>query len=33
MPVDNEERGRPIARCALDGTLAEIWPQVVALFD
>jgi hypothetical protein len=30
MPVENEERGQPIARCTLDGTLAEIWPQIVA---
>ena len=31
MPVDNEERGQPIARCTLDGTLAQVWPQIVAL--
>jgi 4-amino-4-deoxy-L-arabinose transferase-like glycosyltransferase len=30
MPVDNEERGRPIARCTLARSLAEVWPQVVA---
>jgi hypothetical protein len=30
MPVDNEERGRPIARCTLDGTLAQVWPRIVA---
>ncbi|HST24791.1 MAG TPA: glycosyltransferase family 39 protein [Gaiellaceae bacterium] len=30
MPVDNEERGRPIARCALRGDLANVWPQIVA---
>ena len=29
MPVANEERGRPIARCTLNGTLAEVWPQLV----
>ena len=29
MPVENEERGRPIARCTLNGTLAEVWPQLV----
>jgi hypothetical protein len=33
MPVDNEERGRPIARCTLDGSLAQIWPQILALDD
>jgi hypothetical protein len=33
MPVDNEERGRPIARCTLDGSLAQVWPQIVALDD
>jgi hypothetical protein len=31
MPVANDERGRPIARCTLDGTLAHVWPQIVAL--
>jgi hypothetical protein len=31
MPVDNEERGRPIARCMLRGPLAAVWPRVVAL--
>lgn len=30
MPVENEERGRPIARCTLDGTLEDVWPMVVA---
>ena len=30
MPVDNEERGRPIARCVLDRPLAEVWPELVA---
>jgi hypothetical protein len=29
MPVDNEERGQPIARCTLDGTLAQVWPRIV----
>jgi hypothetical protein len=33
MPVDNEERGRPIARCTLDGTLAQVWPRIVAQYD
>ena len=32
MPVDNEERGQPIARCTLDGGLAEIWPQVLDVY-
>jgi 4-amino-4-deoxy-L-arabinose transferase-like glycosyltransferase len=31
MPVDNEERGEPIARCTLDGSLAQVWPRVVRL--
>jgi len=33
MPVDNEERGQPIARCTLDGSLATVWPRVLALYD
>jgi hypothetical protein len=33
MPVDNEERGLPIARCTLDGPLAQIWPSVVRGYD
>jgi dolichyl-phosphate-mannose-protein mannosyltransferase len=33
MPVDNEERGAPIARCTLDGSLAHAWPRVLALYD
>jgi hypothetical protein len=33
MPVDNEERGRPIARCTLGGTLAQVWPRIVAQYD
>jgi hypothetical protein len=28
MPVDNEERGRPIARCTLAGSLADAWPAL-----
>jgi hypothetical protein len=32
MPLDNEERGRPIARCTLDGGLAEVWPKVLGLY-
>ena len=32
MPVDNEERGRPIARCTLDGPLAEVWPDVLKIY-
>jgi 4-amino-4-deoxy-L-arabinose transferase-like glycosyltransferase len=32
MPVDNEERGRPIARCVLDAPLAKIWPGLVAAY-
>ena len=30
MPVDNEERGQPIARCLLRADLAAVWPTVVA---
>ena len=32
MPVDNEERGQPIARCTLDGSLAQVWPRLLALY-
>jgi Dolichyl-phosphate-mannose-protein mannosyltransferase len=28
MPVDNEERGLPIARCTLAGSLADVWPAL-----
>jgi len=31
MPVDNEERGRPIARCTLTSSLTQVWPRVVAV--
>lgn len=31
MPVDNEERGRPLARCTLRADLADLWPQIVAV--
>jgi hypothetical protein len=31
MPVANDERGEPIARCTLTGTLARVWPRLVAL--
>jgi hypothetical protein len=27
---DSDEGGEPIARCTLNGTLAEIWPSIVA---
>lgn len=30
MPVDNQERGQPVARCVLAGSLAEVWPEVEA---
>jgi len=30
MPVENQERGRPIARCVLRASLASVWPTVVA---
>jgi hypothetical protein len=29
-PDGSDERGEPIARCMLDGTLAQVWPRVVA---
>ena len=32
MPVDNEERGLPIARCTLDGSLAQVWSRVLAFY-
>jgi 4-amino-4-deoxy-L-arabinose transferase-like glycosyltransferase len=31
MPVANYERGQPIARCTLTGSLQQIWPQMLAL--
>jgi hypothetical protein len=30
MPIDNEERGRDIARCSLRTSLARAWPQIVS---
>src|SRR5581483_775629 len=30
MPVDNEERDRPLARCTLDTSLRAAWPRIVA---
>jgi hypothetical protein len=33
MAVDNEERGREIGACTLNGPLAAVWPQVLALYD
>ena len=33
MPVDNEEGGQPIARCTLDGSLAQVWPQILVQYD
>jgi 4-amino-4-deoxy-L-arabinose transferase-like glycosyltransferase len=29
MPVENEERGRPIALCTLDRPLEQLWPGIV----
>src|SRR2546423_1191880 len=29
MPVENEERGRPLARCALRTSLARAWPRLI----
>jgi hypothetical protein len=33
MPVDNEERGRPIARCTLADSLSRIWPRLLAIYE
>ena len=30
MPVSNQERGQPIARCTLDGPLTSVWPAILA---
>ena len=27
---DSDEGGQPIARCTLRGTLAQVWPSIVA---
>jgi hypothetical protein len=32
-PKGSDERGEPIARCTLDGTLARLWPRIVATSD
>ena len=32
MPVQNEEQGRPIARCELTSSLAQLWPSLVRRF-
>ena len=32
-PHGSDERGESIARCALDATLADVWPQIVATSD
>jgi hypothetical protein len=29
-PEGSDERGEPIASCTLDGTLAQVWPRIVA---
>jgi hypothetical protein len=29
MPVDNEERGEPLARCTLVAALSSLWPALV----
>jgi hypothetical protein len=33
MPADNEEQGRPIAHCTLDGSLSSVWPRILAVYD
>ena len=30
---DSDEGGEPIARCTLRGTLAQVWPTIVATQD
>ncbi|HEY8030488.1 MAG TPA: glycosyltransferase family 39 protein [Gaiellaceae bacterium] len=32
MPVENQERGQPVARCMLDASLTSLWPRLVARF-
>jgi hypothetical protein len=32
-PVGSDERGEPIARCTLHGTLGQLWPGIVAASD
>jgi len=32
-PQGSDERGQPIARCTLDGTLARVWPRIVTASD
>ena len=32
-PHGSDERGEPIATCALAGTLADVWPRIVATSD
>ncbi|MGZ4414656.1 MAG: hypothetical protein ACXVRZ_09845 [Gaiellaceae bacterium] len=32
MPVANDERNQPVARCTLSGSLADVWPTIVGQF-
>jgi hypothetical protein len=32
-PEGSDERGEPIVRCVLEGTLAHVWAQIVATSD
>jgi len=32
MPVENQERGEPIARCELTSTRSQLWPSLVTRF-
>jgi hypothetical protein len=32
-PDGSDERGQPIARCTLRGTLAQVWPRIVERSD
>ena len=32
-PKGSDERGQPMARCILEGTLAHVWPEIIARSD
>ena len=32
MPVKNQERGEPVARCDLRASLGQLWPSLVTRF-
>jgi len=33
MPIANEERGRPLATCTLNNSLAAVWPLILRLYN